>query len=89
MIAEGRGAGVAITVANLVGEAGKPDGDKVFDKYYRSPLARGKIGSGLGLYLVKHWVDQLNGRVHYDTSTESDGQTWIRFTVWLKSSTHP
>lgn len=69
---------VLITVANQPGNAGMPDAQQVFTKYYRSPGARSKTGSGLGLYLVYGLVDMLGGTVRYQPSTDE-----VRFELWL------
>lgn len=56
---------VRIEVSNLIGPAGWPDGDQVFDKYYRSPNARRQAGTGLGLFLVRHLMATLGGHIRY------------------------
>ena len=56
---------VYFSVENQVGSAGLPSPDQVFEKYYRSALARQRTGSGLGLYLVKSLISLLGGRVYY------------------------
>ena len=56
---------VSIQVSNALGRAGRPDPDKVFEKYYRAPLAYQKTGSGLGLFLVKKIMTTLNGQLLY------------------------
>ena len=66
------------TFENAVGEAGFPDPDKVFDKYYRSASAKRQSGSGLGLFLVKSLVDLMHGRVSYTPQYER-----VRFEIWL------
>ena len=65
-------------IENEVGSTGLPEADKLFEKYYRSPLARKQSGSGLGLFLVKELLDLLNGKVTY---APSDGL--VRFEIWL------
>ncbi|MGV0961333.1 MAG: 7TM-DISM domain-containing protein [Limnohabitans sp.] len=67
-----------ISVANQVSKAGLPDATKVFEKYYRSPTAHAKIGSGLGLYLVKALCDMLGGSVRY-----VPGAGFVKFEVVL------
>jgi len=56
---------VLARVSNVVGRAGKPDPDHVFDKYYRSAGALSQSGSGLGLYLSKHIAGLLGGDLVY------------------------
>lgn len=70
--------GVRIAVRNQVGPAGLPDPQRVFEKYYRSPGARRKTGSGLGLYLVHSYMHLLGGWVAY---AEVDGQ--VEFSLWM------
>jgi signal transduction histidine kinase len=59
---------VCFSVENQVGSAGFPSPDQVFEKYYRSALARQRTGSGLGLYLVKSLASLLGGHVEYAPS---------------------
>lgn len=56
---------IRIVFSNQSGSAGLPDPEKVFTKYYRSPLAHSTTGAGLGLYLVKGLVAMLRGEVGY------------------------
>jgi signal transduction histidine kinase len=70
--------GILISVANTPGTVGLPDANQVFKKYYRSPRAHSKTGSGLGLYLVHNVARQLGGWVHY---VPSAGQ--VCFELWL------
>lgn len=70
--------GVRVTVRNLIGPAGLPDADKLFDKYYRSPGAHRKTGSGLGLYLVKSYMQLLGGQVSYAALTDH-----VEFSIWM------
>jgi signal transduction histidine kinase len=76
-------AGVVVRVSNVVGDAGVPDPDRVFRKYYRSNGAHRKPGSGLGLFLVARWVAALGGKVDFGVSgTTADAQEAI-FSVWI------
>lgn len=76
--AEQGAAGVTIEFENPPGPAGWPDPAQVFGKYYRSPHAHRKTGSGLGLYLVAGLVQRLEGRIRYEPSADR-----VRFRVWL------
>lgn len=69
---------VMIAVVNLAGSSGFPDPAVVFDKYYRSGLARQQTGSGLGLYLVKALVKLLGGSVSFERQDKH-----VRFVVQL------
>lgn len=70
--------GVCVRVSNLVGAAGLPDPDRVFSKFYRSPAAHGKSGSGLGLYLVSQFVQLLGGTVDVQCYANE-----VHFDLWL------
>jgi signal transduction histidine kinase len=70
--------GVSVTVCNQVGPAGLPDAHRVFEKYYRSLGAHRKTGSGLGLYLVKNYMQLLGGQVTYSGADDQ-----VEFTLWL------
>lgn len=70
--------GVSLLVSNLAGAAGKPDADRVFQKYYRAKKAEGKSGSGLGLYLTEGIADLLGGKVTYRSA-----ESRIEFELWL------
>jgi len=65
-------------IENEVGSTGWPETNKLFEKYYRSPLARKQSGSGLGLFLVKALLELMNGKVTY-----SPGDGVVRFEIWL------
>lgn len=71
-------AGITINVSNPPGPAGWPDAQQVFTKYYRSPHAQRKTGSGLGLYLVAGLAQRLGGRIRYAPTSER-----VRFRLWL------
>ncbi|MGE4125364.1 MAG: 7TM-DISM domain-containing protein [Pusillimonas sp.] len=59
-----------IEVTNHPGRAGRPDPVNMFKKYYRSPLASYKTGSGLGLYIVQELARLLGANVVYVSDTE-------------------
>jgi signal transduction histidine kinase len=73
-------------IENTVGEAGVPEADKVFDKYYRSAKAQRQSGSGLGLglFLVKSLLELMHGTVSYTPLFER-----VRFEVWLPMQGEP
>lgn len=70
--------GVAITVSNPPGLAGKPDKRQLFRKFYRAPGAHGKSGSGLGLHISEGLSRLLGGHLKY---AESDGK--VQFILWI------
>jgi len=65
-------------VENAVNVAGAPDGNKVFDKYYRGAHTQRQSGSGLGLFLVKTLLELMRGQVTYTPLSER-----VRLEVWL------
>ncbi len=69
---------IQIAVQNLPGAAGFPDPQKVFNKYYRSPGAHSKTGSGLGLYLVQSFVTLLGGEIAYESAQDK-----VEFRLWI------
>lgn len=70
--------GVQITVSNKPGQAGFPDPSRVFEKYYRSPGAQHRSGSGQGLFLVKKCAELIGGKVNYTIQYEQ-----VEFTLWI------
>jgi len=70
--------GVDIAIENPPGDAGWPDPQQVFRKYYRAPRARRQTGSGLGLYLVAGLATLIGGDVRY-----APDDTVVRFVLWL------
>lgn len=80
--AEHRGRpGIRIEVANAAGAAGWPDAGRVFRKYYRARAARGKTGSGLGLYIAAGFARLLGGELRYEPDA-----LMVRFSVWIPRS---
>lgn len=77
--------GVKLEVTSIVGDAGAPDPEMIFTKYYRSRGAHHKPGSGLGLFLVASWAKTLGGRVDYELKQGDDGMHSVSFSVWLPS----
>jgi signal transduction histidine kinase len=66
------------TLENKVGEAGFPDAQNVFNKYYRSANAKRQSGSGLGLFLVKSLLNLMHGHVIYTPLKQH-----VRFEFWI------
>ena len=67
-----------VAVQNKIGAIGSPDMDKVFEKYYRSPKAHERTGSGLGLYLVRNLVNLLGGLI---TCKIDDGSIFFELQI--------
>lgn len=70
--------GFEVSVSNLIGQAGAPDPEQLFDKYYRSPGALSKSGSGLGLYLTRSIATLLGGQLAYGAETDH-----LEFRLWI------
>lgn len=75
---QAEGGGFAVRVRNLVGAAGAPDVGRLFQKYYRSPGALSKSGSGLGLYLSRNLADMLGGRLTCGAEVP-----YVEFCLWV------
>ncbi len=72
--------GVVVGISNAIGRAGKPDPQRLFDKYYRNSKARYRSGSGLGLYLSKRLAVQLGGELYLVAGDD------VTFELWLPCS---
>ena len=70
--------GLRLEIRNQAGRAGLPDGNKLFEKYYRSPYARRQAGTGLGLYLVRNLMQVMGGRIDYAPTADQ-----VRFVLHL------
>lgn len=62
---------VNFMVSNHLSHPGPLEIKKIFNKYYRGEFAYEKNGSGLGLYLVKNFLEMLGGNVRCK-STDHD-----------------
>ena len=69
---------IRLEVSNMPGPAGRPDPNKVFQKYYRNENAHSFIGSGLGLYIIKNTVRLMGGDLCYRPTDEL-----VKFELWL------
>lgn len=54
-----------VEVCNPVGRAGFPDPDHVFEKYWRSPKAGYRSGSGQGLFIAWRLAQLMGGTLRY------------------------
>jgi signal transduction histidine kinase len=74
----GQQAGLQVSVSNTSGDAGRPDPELVFKKYWRGPGATRFAGSGLGLYLSAQIAQRLGGELRYQPQ-----HSQVRFDLWL------
>lgn len=75
--------GVRISVSNEAGDAGVPDPEKLFTKYYRSRRAHRQPGSGLGLFLVSNWVKALGGKISFESYGRDNASQIVIFSLWF------
>jgi signal transduction histidine kinase len=77
---QSRGArpGLQLSVSNAPGDAGRPDPEQLFKKYWRGAGATRHAGSGLGLYLSSLIARRLGGELRYQPE-----MTDVRFVLWL------
>jgi signal transduction histidine kinase len=71
-------AGLQMIISNTPGDAGRPDPQLVFKKYWRGPGATRFAGSGLGLYLSALIAQRLGGELRYRPENSQ-----VRFELWL------
>ena len=76
-----RQSGVLITVCNQSKDLGGLDPQTVFEKFYRGPAARGRSGSGLGLYICQEIVRILGGTIQCHIEQDT-----IRVDLWIPRS---
>lgn len=55
------------------------DLDRVFDRFYRAPAARGVPGSGLGLAIVRQVVEEHGGSVSAENAPDGGARFLVRF----------
>ena len=58
---------LVFTVSNEVIAEGAPDRNRVFERYYRSEMAKQQSGAGLGLWLAQSMAHALGSRIHLIT----------------------
>lgn len=75
--------GVLLRISNHVGFAGYPDPTKIFEKYYRSPKAHHRSGSGLGLSLIQGIASMLGMKLNYETPNLSIEDAKVVFVLWI------
>lgn len=70
--------GSHLLISNAIGAAGIPDPAQLFKKYYRSPGAQNKTGSGLGLNLSMHLATMIGARLSCKVKDNK-----VEFELWL------
>ena len=83
---EGRAVEVSVAQGSVVVRDHGPGIDEadlplVFERFYRSPAARGTAGSGLGLSIVRHVVDAHGGSVEATNAPGGGAVFTLRFPV--------
>ena len=83
---EGRAVEVSVAQGSVVVRDHGPGIDEadlplVFERFYRSPAARGTAGSGLGLAIVRHVVDAHGGSVEATNAPDGGAVFTLRFPV--------
>ena len=76
--------GILLTFTNRQGEAGLPDPIQIYERYYRSPGAHAKTGSGLGLFVARQLAERLGAALAY---LPPNGDPPVRFTLWIPLNT--
>lgn len=61
------------------------DADKIFDRFYRSQLSEGRPGTGIGLSIVKQYVEMHKGTI----SVKSEKGKGTSFTIALPTDLMP
>ena len=62
-----QGEKVVLSISNTISQS--LDVDKIFDKFYRADAARNSDGMGLGLYICRKFMEEMEGSI----SAHSDG----------------
>ena len=57
------------------------DLDRVFDRFYSAPAARGVAGSGLGLAIVRQVVEEHGGSVSAENAPDGGARFRVRLTA--------
>lgn len=59
---------VTLAISNSVSDA--VDTDKIFDKFYRADASRKGEGAGLGLYICRRLIEEMNGKISANSENE-------------------
>lgn len=63
-----RGENIMLEIAS--NSSKKIDTEKIFDKFYQADVARASEGTGLGLYICRKFMEDMNGRIWAESSDE-------------------
>ena len=59
---------VTLAISNTISDA--VDTNKIFDKFYRADASRKGEGAGLGLYICRKFVEEMNGKISAGSENE-------------------
>lgn len=62
---------ITLSVTNVAGPAGRPDPDRVFQKYYRAVSTKDIPGTGLGLHLSHSLAHALGGALVMESDADA------------------
>jgi signal transduction histidine kinase len=77
---------VVLNVADTGPGVGPAERERIFDRFYRADVARGRGGAGLGLAIAKWIVDEHRGRLRVESNNSGPGSV---FSVSLPIITPP
>lgn len=62
---------------------GIPDSDQkhLFSRFFRASNATNIHGTGLGLYIVRRYVDMMNGQIGYRSEMNKGSEFWVKFPI--------
>lgn len=60
---------VTLSISNSIST--NIDAEKIFDKFYRADISRNGDGAGLGLYICKKLVEEMNGHIYANCENNS------------------
>lgn len=75
--------GVLVSCENQEGSCGRPDPARIYERYYRSPSAYARSGSGLGLFIARQLAERLDISLRYIPPSGRHREAHIRFDCWI------